>query len=140
MHAGGMNFDAKLRRESTSVMDLFYGHISGMDAMARGLRNAARLLEVGRTLPAQTPAQHVPQLLYSAILLCCSFSISSPRGTLLKIFLLSYCVTAVGGRAHGKASISFPMGAGWHPAWHGPGAVQQLHEGHRQEDPRWRGT
>ena len=41
-----MNFDAKLRRESTSVADLFYGHISGMDAMARGLRNAARVLEV----------------------------------------------------------------------------------------------
>lgn len=45
--AGGINFDAKLRRESTDVMDLFYGHISGMDALARGLRNAARLLEVG---------------------------------------------------------------------------------------------
>ena len=45
--AGGINFDAKLRRESTDVMDLFYGHISGMDALARGLRNAVRLLEVG---------------------------------------------------------------------------------------------
>ncbi len=43
---GGINFDAKLRRESTSVVDLFYGHISGMDALARGLRNAAKLLEV----------------------------------------------------------------------------------------------
>ena len=43
--AGGINFDAKLRRESTDVMDLFYGHISGMDALARGLRNAARILE-----------------------------------------------------------------------------------------------
>lgn len=44
--AGGINFDAKLRRESTDVLDLFYGHISGMDALARGLRNAARMLEV----------------------------------------------------------------------------------------------
>ena len=43
--AGGINFDAKLRRESTDVVDLFYGHISGMDALARGLRNAARILE-----------------------------------------------------------------------------------------------
>ena len=43
---GGINFDAKLRRESTSLVDLFYGHISGMDAMARGLRNAAKMLEV----------------------------------------------------------------------------------------------
>ena len=43
---GGINFDAKLRRESTSLVDLFYGHISGMDALARGLRNAAKMLEV----------------------------------------------------------------------------------------------
>ncbi|EIE22260.1 xylose isomerase [Coccomyxa subellipsoidea C-169] len=44
---GGINFDAKLRRESTDVNDLFYGHISGMDALARGLRNAAQMLEEG---------------------------------------------------------------------------------------------
>jgi xylose isomerase len=44
--AGGINFDAKLRRESTDVQDLFLGHISGMDALARGLRNAAAMLEV----------------------------------------------------------------------------------------------
>ncbi|CAD7696495.1 unnamed protein product [Ostreobium quekettii] len=44
---GGFNFDAKLRRESTAVEDLFYAHIGGMDALARGLRNAARLLEQG---------------------------------------------------------------------------------------------
>jgi hypothetical protein len=31
------------RRESTSTEDLFYAHISGMDALARGLRNAAAL-------------------------------------------------------------------------------------------------
>ena len=43
--AGGINFDAKLRRESTSLVDLFYGHISGMDALARALRNAAQILE-----------------------------------------------------------------------------------------------
>ncbi|KAL4448421.1 hypothetical protein ABPG75_005640 [Micractinium tetrahymenae] len=44
---GGLNFDAKLRRESTAIEDLVLAHISGMDAMARGLRNAARLLEDG---------------------------------------------------------------------------------------------
>lgn len=44
---GGFNFDAKLRRESTAPIDLFYAHISGMDALARGLRNAAALLEAG---------------------------------------------------------------------------------------------
>lgn len=45
---GGINFDAMLRRESTAVEDLFYGHISGMDALARGLRNAARIIEDGK--------------------------------------------------------------------------------------------
>ncbi|GMH42846.1 hypothetical protein BSKO_10765 [Bryopsis sp. KO-2023] len=44
---GGFNFDAKLRRESTAVEDLFYAHIGGMDALARGLRNAAKISEDG---------------------------------------------------------------------------------------------
>jgi xylose isomerase len=44
---GGFNFDAKLRRESTDVEDLFIAHIVGMDTMARGLRNAAKLVEDG---------------------------------------------------------------------------------------------
>lgn len=35
------------RRESTALIDLFYAHIAGMDALARGLRNAAALLEAG---------------------------------------------------------------------------------------------
>ncbi|KAG2280387.1 hypothetical protein Bca52824_051607 [Brassica carinata] len=43
---GGFNLDAKLRRESTDVEDLFIAHISGMDTLARGLRNAVKLLEV----------------------------------------------------------------------------------------------
>ena len=38
---GGLNFDAKVRRESTDVEDLFIGHINGMDNYARGLRAAA---------------------------------------------------------------------------------------------------
>ena len=42
---GGTNFDAKLRRNSTDPEDLFIAHISGMDAMARGLMAAADLLE-----------------------------------------------------------------------------------------------
>jgi xylose isomerase len=45
---GGFNFDAKLRRESVDVEDLFIAHISGMDTIARGLRNAASLFEGGR--------------------------------------------------------------------------------------------
>uniref|UniRef100_A0A7S2T0R9 Xylose isomerase n=1 Tax=Chloropicon primus TaxID=1764295 RepID=A0A7S2T0R9_9CHLO len=45
---GGLNFDAKLRRESVDVEDLFYAHISGMDAMARGLKQAAAIINDGR--------------------------------------------------------------------------------------------
>lgn len=44
---GGINFDAKLRRESTDPNDILYGHIIGMDTLARGLRNAARMIEEG---------------------------------------------------------------------------------------------
>src|SRR5437660_6226930 len=38
---GGTNFDAKVRRESFEPVDLFYAHIGGMDAFARGLKIAA---------------------------------------------------------------------------------------------------
>ncbi|RLN42519.1 xylose isomerase-like [Panicum miliaceum] len=44
---GGFNSDAKLRRESSDVEDMFLAHMSGMDTLARGLRNIARLLEDG---------------------------------------------------------------------------------------------
>ena len=45
---GGVNFDAKVRRESFEPIDLFHGHIVGMDAFARGLRVAAALRADGR--------------------------------------------------------------------------------------------
>ena len=41
---GGSNFDAKTRRNSTDLEDIFIAHIAGMDAMARALENAARIL------------------------------------------------------------------------------------------------
>ena len=44
-HNGGTNFDAKTRRNSTDLEDIFIAHISAMDAMARALENAANLLE-----------------------------------------------------------------------------------------------
>ena len=47
LQPGGLNFDAKVRRESTEVEDLFIAHISAMDSLARGLRNAARIIEEG---------------------------------------------------------------------------------------------
>lgn len=40
---GGVNFDAKVRRESFDPTDLFYAHIGGMDAFARGLKIAAAI-------------------------------------------------------------------------------------------------
>ncbi len=42
---GGINFDAKLRRNSTGSEDLFIAHISGMDMFARALLAAADILE-----------------------------------------------------------------------------------------------
>ncbi len=45
---GGFNFDAKVRRQSMEAADLFHGHIGGIDTVARGLLNAAALIEDGR--------------------------------------------------------------------------------------------
>jgi xylose isomerase len=45
---GGLNFDAKVRRQSHETLDLFYAHIGGMDAFARGLEIAWAILEDGR--------------------------------------------------------------------------------------------
>ncbi|MDE5850127.1 MAG: xylose isomerase, partial [Muribaculaceae bacterium] len=42
---GGTNFDAKTRRNSTDLEDIFIAHIAGMDAMARALECAANVLE-----------------------------------------------------------------------------------------------
>ena len=42
---GGINFDAKIRRNSTDPEDLFYAHIGGMDAFARALVVADKILE-----------------------------------------------------------------------------------------------
>jgi xylose isomerase len=47
LQPGGLNFDAKVRRESTDLEDLFIGHINGMDCYARGLRAAAHMIEHG---------------------------------------------------------------------------------------------
>lgn len=41
---GGLNFDAHVRRQSIDPEDLFYAHIGAMDACARGLKNAAKMI------------------------------------------------------------------------------------------------
>jgi xylose isomerase len=50
---GGLNFDAKVRRQSIDPADLFYGHIGGMDVSARALLVAEKMLQDDRL------AQHV---------------------------------------------------------------------------------
>lgn len=45
---GGLNFDAKRRRDSFEPLDLFHAHIVGMDAFAKGLRIATAIREDGR--------------------------------------------------------------------------------------------
>jgi len=42
---GGLNFDSKVRRESTDTEDMFIAHIGAMDTFARGLKIAAHVIE-----------------------------------------------------------------------------------------------
>jgi len=55
--AGGLNFDAKVRRNSTDVEDLFLAHIGGMDTFARGLLCAHAMLEES-ALPGMRRARY----------------------------------------------------------------------------------
>ncbi|HSI51261.1 MAG TPA: xylose isomerase [Ideonella sp.] len=45
---GGLNFDAKVRRQSIDAVDLFHGHVGAMDHCAHALEIAARMVEEGR--------------------------------------------------------------------------------------------
>jgi xylose isomerase len=47
---GGVNFDAKTRRNSTDLVDIFYAHIGGMDTFARAILTAQAILESGEYL------------------------------------------------------------------------------------------
>ncbi len=46
--SGGLNFDAKVRRQSIDAVDLFHGHIGGIDVSARGLLVAEQMILDGR--------------------------------------------------------------------------------------------
>ncbi|MEM7235935.1 MAG: xylose isomerase, partial [Planctomycetota bacterium] len=48
LNPGGVNFDAKVRRESFEPVDLFHAHVGGMDAFARGLKIAAAIRADGK--------------------------------------------------------------------------------------------
>jgi xylose isomerase len=45
LQGGGINFDAKIRRNSTDVQDLFHAHVGGMDLFARALITADNILQ-----------------------------------------------------------------------------------------------
>src|SRR5205823_5452319 len=60
---GGVNFDAKVRRESFEPVDLFYAHIGGMDAFARGLKIAAAIRR-------DNAEEHTSELQSLAYLVC----------------------------------------------------------------------
>jgi xylose isomerase len=45
LQGGGVNFDAKIRRNSTDMADLFYAHIGGMDTFARALLVADTIMQ-----------------------------------------------------------------------------------------------
>ena len=55
--SGGLNFDAKIRRQSIDPEDLLHAHIGGIDASARGLLAAAKMIEDGR-LHGHTDARY----------------------------------------------------------------------------------
>lgn len=55
--SGGFNFDAKLRRQSMDRMDLFHGHIGGIDTLAQALLVAAEMVERG-TLDTMREARY----------------------------------------------------------------------------------
>jgi len=48
LQPGGLNFDCKVRRESTDIEDVFISHIGAMDTFARALRHAAKITQEGR--------------------------------------------------------------------------------------------
>ncbi len=47
LKTGGINFDAKTRRNSTDLIDIFYAHIGGMDIFAKALMAAQAILDDG---------------------------------------------------------------------------------------------
>ena len=57
--SGGMNFDAKLRRQSMDAEDLFHAHIGGMDVLARGLLIAERMIQ-DNALAKQSEDRYAP--------------------------------------------------------------------------------
>lgn len=55
---GGVNFDAKVRRQSIDPQDMFHGHIGGMDVTARGLLIAEKMIQDGRVAQLVSDRYH----------------------------------------------------------------------------------
>jgi xylose isomerase len=51
--SGGLNFDAKVRRQSIDAADLFHGHVGGMDVCAQALLIAEKMINDGRLQAAK---------------------------------------------------------------------------------------
>jgi xylose isomerase len=58
LQGGGINFDAKTRRNSTDLDDIFYAHIGGMDVFARALLAADEILEYSPYLGLRKERYH----------------------------------------------------------------------------------
>jgi xylose isomerase len=58
LKGGGLNFDAKVRRESIELEDIFVGHIGGMDTFARALEVASTIREKSKLLPYKQQRYH----------------------------------------------------------------------------------
>ena len=94
---GGLNFDAKVRRESFEPVDLFHAHIGGMDAFAKGLKIAAAILADSEFGP---PAEEPLRLLGRAASARESrpANTTSPRWRSICWPRATRCPTAAGGR------------------------------------------
>lgn len=100
---GGSNFDAKLRRNSTDPEDIFIAHISGMDAMARALENAAEILE-NSELPKMLKERYA--------------SFDSGKGKEFEEGKLSLEDLVAYAKEHGEPHRSLVSRSSTRPSWH----------------------
>jgi xylose isomerase len=87
---GGINFDAKIRRNSTDLEDLFIAHISGMDAFARALIISDNIIK-------DSPYIHMKKDRYS--------SFDSGNGALFASGKLSLEALAEIGKSNGEPTL-----------------------------------
>lgn len=84
LKSGGMNFDAKLRRGSTDLNDLFYAHIGAMDVMAKGLLLAQKIIEDGRLEKMVSDRYHSYKTIQGANIMSREFTLQDLDTLILK--------------------------------------------------------